>query len=144
MHCRDHAVQLHRAREQFDRAGVRLVLIGQATPRHAKHFRDKQGVAPLPVLADEERESYRAAGWRRANAAQLVGPRSVLSGLKHGARSGVVQGRVIGDAAQLGGEMIVRPGGEIVWSHRQENAGDTVDPERLLEAARSALDSDPD
>ena len=132
-------MQLHRAREKFDEAGVRLVLIGQASPRQAKHFRDKQGIAPLPVLADEDRESYRAAGWRRANAAQLVGPRSVLSGLKHGARSGVVQGRVIGDAAQLGGEMIVSPDGDIVWSHRQENAGDTVDPERLLEAARTAL-----
>ena len=132
-------MQLHRAREKFDEAGVRLVLIGQATPRQAKHFRDKQGIAPLPVLADEDRESYRAAGWRRANAAQLVGPRSVLSGLKHGARSGVVQGRVIGDAAQLGGEMLVGPDGEIAWSHRQENAGDTTDPERLLEAARSAF-----
>ena len=132
-------VQLHRAREKFDEAGVRLVLIGQATPRQASHFRNKQGIAPLPVLADEERESYRAAGWRRANAQQLVGPRSVLSGLKHSARSGVVQGRVIGDAAQLGGEMLVRQGGEIAWSHKQENAGDTTDPERLLEAVRAEL-----
>jgi hypothetical protein len=132
-------VQLHRAREKFDEAGVRLVLIGQATPRHAKHFRDKQGIAPLPVLADEERESYRAAGWRRADAKQLVGPRSVVSGLKHAARSGVVQGRIIGDAAQLGGEMIVRQGGEVAWSHRQENAGDTTDPDQLLEAARTEL-----
>ena len=134
-------VQLHRAREEFDRAGVRLVLIGQATPRQASHFRNKQGIAPLPVLADEDRESYRAAGWRRANPAQLVGPRSVLSGLKHGARSGVVQGRVIGDAAQLGGEMLVGPDGEIAWLHRQENAGDTTDPEKLLDAARSAFPS---
>ena len=132
-------MQLHRAREKFDRAGVRLVLIGQATPRQARHFRDKLGVAPLPVLADEDLESYRAAGWRRGNVTQLVGPRSVLSGLKHSARSGVVQGRVIGDAAQLGGVMLVRRGGEVAWSHRQENAGDTVEPERLLEAIRSEL-----
>jgi hypothetical protein len=138
VHCRDHAVQLHRAHEEFDRAGVRLVLIGQASPRQARHFRDKLGLDPLPVLADDERESYRAAGLKRASVTQLVGPRSVLSGLKHGARSGVVQGRVIGDAAQLGGEMIVLPDGTVAWSHVQENAGDTIAPNDLLAAARAA------
>jgi hypothetical protein len=131
-------VQLRRAHEEFDRAGVPLVLIGQATPRHASRFRERLDLDPLPILADEERESYRAAGWRRGNVSQLLGPRSVLSGVKHGARSGVVQGRVIGDAAQLGGEMIVLPGGEVAWSHAHEHAGDTSDPERLLEAARAA------
>ncbi len=137
MHCRDHAVQLHRAREEFERAGAGLVLIGQATPRHAAHFRRKFELE-VPVLADEKRESYRAAGWERGNVAQLVGPRSVLSGLKHAGRSRVVQGRPIGDPAQLGGEMIVLPGGEVAWSHRQENAGDTTDPADLLEAAKAA------
>ena len=131
-------MQLHRAREQFDQAGVRLVLIGQASPRQASHFRKKMELDPLPVLADDERESYRAAGLKRANLTQLVGPRSVLSGLKHGARSGVVQGRVIGDAAQLGGEMVVDADGTVVWSHVQEHAGDTTSPEDLLEAARAA------
>jgi prostamide/prostaglandin F2alpha synthase len=138
VHCRDHAVQLYRAREQFEQAGLRLVLIGQASPRQARHFRDKLDLDPLPVLADDERESYRAAGLRRANLTQLVGPRSVLSGLKHGARSGVVQGRIIGDAAQLGGEMIVLEDGTVAWSHAQENAGDTMAPDDLLEAAREA------
>ena len=131
-------MQLHRAREQFERDGVRLVLIGQATPRHATHFRRKLGLDPLPVLADEERETYRAVGLKRANLTQLVGPRSVLAGVKHGARSGVVQGRIIGDAAQLGGEMIVRQDGSVAWSHVQQNAGDTVAPDELLEAARGA------
>jgi hypothetical protein len=50
-------VQLHRAHEQFEAAGVRLVLIGQATPRHAAHFRRRMQLAPLPVLADRERAS---------------------------------------------------------------------------------------
>jgi peroxiredoxin len=56
VHCRDHAVQLHRARSDFEAAGVPLVLIGQATPRHAAHFRRRQEI-DLPVLADENRES---------------------------------------------------------------------------------------
>jgi hypothetical protein len=132
-------MQLHRAREEFDEAGVPIVFIGQATPRQANRFRERLGLDPLPVLADEKRESYKAAGLPRGSASELIGPRSVLSGVKHGARSGVVQGRVIGDARQLGGAMIVLPGGEVVWSHVQEHAGDTVDPEELLDAARAAV-----
>jgi hypothetical protein len=139
VHCRDHAVQLHRAREEFERTGVRLVLIGQASPRHARHFRDKLGLEPLSVLADGERRSYRAAGLNRGSVAQLLGPRSMLSGVRHGARSGVVQGRTIGDPAQLGGEMILLPGGSVAWSHVQEHAGDTVPPDELLDAARAVV-----
>jgi len=136
VHCRDHAVQLHRAREDFEAAGARLVFVGQATPRQASHFRGKLGLDPLPVLADEERRSYRVAGWSRGSATQLLGPRSVLSGIKHGARSGVVQGRPVGDVAQLGGEMIVTPGGNVAWSHAQQHAGDTTTPDDLLAALR--------
>jgi hypothetical protein len=130
-------VQLHRAREQFEQAGVGLVLIGQASPRQASAFRRKLDL-DVPVLADEERATYKAAGLERANVAQLLGPRSVLSGVKHGARSGVMQGRIIGDAAQLGGAIIVAPGGEVVYEQVQRNAGDTVEPDALLAAARAA------
>ena len=132
-------MQLHRAREEFDAAGVRLVLIGQATPNHAKHFRKKLDLDPLPVLADEERRSYRAAGLERGSTAQLLGPKSVLSGIKHSARSGVIQGRPIGDVAQMGGEMIVLTDGTVAWSHAQAHAGDTVSPKDLLEAVRGAV-----
>ena len=127
-------MQLHRAREQFEQAGVGLVLIGQASPRQATAFRRKMEI-DLPVLADEERATYKAAGLKRANVSQLLGPRSVLSGVKHGARSGVVQGRIIGDAAQLGGAVIVAPGGDVVYEQAQRNAGDTVEADALLEAA---------
>ena len=128
-------MQLHRAREEFEAAGVKLVLIGQATPRHAAHFRRKLEI-DLPVLADEERRTYKVAGFPRAGVTQLLGPRSVLSGVKHGARSGVMQGRVIGDAAQLGGAMVIGPGDEVLFEQRSQNAGDTIEPADLLAAVR--------
>jgi hypothetical protein len=135
VHCRDHAVQLHRAREQFEAAGAKLVLIGQATPRQAAHFRRKLEI-DLPVLADEDRRTYKLAGFPRASVGQLLGPRSVLSGVKHGARSGVTQGRIVGDAAQLGGAMVIGPGDEVLFEQRSKNAGDTIEPADLLEAVR--------
>ena len=139
MHCRDHAVQLHRARSEFEAAGVPLVLIGQATPRQAAHFRRRQGV-DLPVLADEKRESYRAAGAKVATASELLGPKSVSRGLVKTARSRgkVHQGKVIGHPAQLGGAMVIAPGGGVTWSHMSEDASDNAYPEEILAAARQA------
>ncbi len=130
-------MQLHRAREQFDRAGVKLVLIGQATPRQAAAFRRKVKI-DLPVLADEQRQTYKLAGFKRASVSQLLGPKSVISGVKHGARSGVMQGKIIGDAAQLGGAMVIAPGGEVVWKQASANAGDSVEPAELLRHATEA------
>ncbi len=135
MHCRDHAVQLHRAREQFEAAGATLTLIGQATPRQATAFRRKTKI-DLPVLADEERRTYKLMGLRKANLTQLVGPRSALSALKNTARSGQVQGRIIGDAAQLGGALVVGPGGDVLFEQRPEHAGDNVEVDDLLQAVR--------
>jgi hypothetical protein len=135
VHCRDHAVQLHRAREEFSAAGATLTLIGQATPRQAAHFRRKLDI-DLPVLADEDRSTYKLMGLPRASVGQLLGPRSVLSGVKHGARSGVMQGRIVGDAAQLGGAFVIGPGDEVLFEQRSANAGDTIEPAELLAAVR--------
>ncbi|HEX8122092.1 MAG TPA: peroxiredoxin-like family protein [Solirubrobacteraceae bacterium] len=137
MHCRDHAVQLHRAPEQFERAGAKLVLIGQATPRQAAAFRRKTKI-DLPVLADESRATYKLMGLRRANLGQLLGAKSVIAGVRHGARSGVMQGKIIGDAAQLGGAFVFAQGGELVFEQRSEHAGDTIEPEDLLAAVDGA------
>ena len=112
-----------------------LVLIGQATPRHATAFRRKLDLDPTPVLADEDRTTYRLAGFRKANVGQLLGPKSALSGVKHGLRSGVVQGRIIGDAAQLGGAAVIAPGGEVLLRQASEHAGDTIAAADLVAVA---------
>ena len=138
MHCRQHAVQLNRARDEFDAAGVGLVLIGQATPRHAAHFRRKFEL-DLPVLADEKRESYRAAGAKVATVGELLGPKSVSKGIGHSikSRGALRQGKIIGHPAQLGGAMIVTSDGGVAWTHMSEDASDNAANEELLEAARS-------
>jgi prostamide/prostaglandin F2alpha synthase len=132
-------VQLHRARKDFDAAGVGLLLIGQATPRHAAHFRRRMGI-DLPVLADESRESYKAAGAKIATLGELLGPKSVGVGVARTLRSGgrTRQGRTIGHPAQLGGAMVIRPDGVVAFSHMSEEASDNASPEELLRAAERA------
>jgi len=126
-------VQLHRARERFEAAGASLVLIGMGTPRHAAWFR-RRYAPDLTVLADEHRLSYRAAGMTVGSVAELVGPKSVIGGVRHAVRSGVVQGRPVGNVAQLGGALVVARGGRELLLQRARNAADTAEPEALLDA----------
>jgi hypothetical protein len=130
---------LNRAQQDFEAAGVSVTLIGQATPRHAAHFRRKY--APdLAILADEDRSSYKAAGAKIATMGELLGPTSVSKGIGHAVKSrgSVRQGRMIGHPAQLGGAMLVLPDGTVPWSHMADDASDNASNEDLLEAAKRA------
>jgi AhpC/TSA antioxidant enzyme len=128
---------LDRARQQFETAGGRLVLIGQLSPRHAAHFRRRQRI-DVPVLADEERASYKAAGAKMATMGELLGPSVVAKGLLTTARTGRMQTRTIGHPAQLGGAMVIAADGRVVWSHMAQDASDNGQPEEILEAVKGA------
>ena len=133
-------MQLHRDREKFDRAGARLVVIGQGTPAHAEHFREQFDLDGLEILVDPDRAAYKIAGTKIGSAAELLGPRSVLSGIKRSVSERMVQGRTQGHPAQLGGVLVVAPGGEIAWSHLAENAADNPPNEDVLKAVDAAAD----
>ncbi len=126
-------MQLHRAQGDFEAAGAQLVLIGQATPRHAAHFRRRYADGVM-ILADEDRKSYKAIGAKVGSVGDLVGPEMLAKGLMTTVRRGVVQGRTIGHPAQLGAAMVIVPGDEVVFSHLARNAADNADPEDMLAA----------
>jgi prostamide/prostaglandin F2alpha synthase len=128
---------LDRARQDFKAAGVNLVLIGQGTPRQAAEFRRRQGVQ-LPVLADHDRVSYKAAGTKVGGVTDLFSPQTVAKGILATARTGRTQTRTIGHPAQLGGTLVIAPGGRVVWSHMAEDASDNASPEDILAAIREA------
>lgn len=128
---------MDRAREQFEAAGVRLVLIGQATPRHAAQFRRRRKI-DLPVLADERRTSYKAAGARIGTVTDLVSPKIVAKGALTTVRTGMLQGRTIGNPAQLGGTMVIDRSGRVLWRHMASDASDNASPETILGHARRA------
>ncbi|MFL5822994.1 MAG: AhpC/TSA family protein [Solirubrobacteraceae bacterium] len=128
---------MDRARQDFEAAGARLVLIGQLTPRHAAHFRRRQEIH-LPVLADNDRTSYRAAGAKKGSAGDLFSPGVVAKGIMTSLKTGKTQTRPIGDTAQLGGSMVVAQDGRVAWSHMSKNAGDNAEPDEILAAVKSA------
>jgi peroxiredoxin len=130
-------VQLHRDRSEFEAAGVRLAVIGQGTPKHAAHFADSHELE-IPLYVDEGRDSYKEAGTKIATFSELLGPTMVAKGAAASARDKVVQGKTVGHPAQLGGVMIVRPGGEIAYVHLADDASDNPPNSEVLEAARKA------
>ena len=126
---------MDRARDELEAAGTSLVLIGQLTPCHAAHFRRRQNIE-LTVLADEHRQSYETAGAKIATVGELLGPKVMAKGIAVSRKTGQVQGRTVGHAAQLGGAMLIEPDGTVAWSHMSEDAGDNASPEEILAAAR--------
>ncbi len=128
---------MDRAKDDFEREGVGLTLIGQGTPRQAGHFRSRLGIS-LRVLADEELVSYRLAGARVGNLGELLGPKVIAKGIATTIRTRQLQGRVVGNPAQLGGAMLILPDGRIAWSHMARDASDSAAPGEILGAARAA------
>src|SRR6185437_12713162 len=68
--CRDQAVQLHKLRDDFEAAGVNLVMIGQGTPEMAASFRRAQGV-DVTVLVDPDRRIYQMVGAKLGTLGEL-------------------------------------------------------------------------
>ena len=132
-------MQLHRDRDRFEAAGVRLAVIGQGTPDHARDFQRSQHV-DLPIYVDRSRASYRAAGTKVATLGELLGPAVVARGLRVSLRDRVRQGRTVGHPAQLGGVLIVKPDGSIPYVHLSDDASDVPPNDEVLAASRSAAE----
>jgi peroxiredoxin len=134
-------VQLHRDREEFEKAGARLVAIGHGTPQHAEHFVEEYKLDGMQVLVDPDRKTYKAAGTKIAGVSGLFDPRVVARGLKTAATERIVQGRTQGHPAQLGGVLVVARDGRVVWAHMADDASDNPPNEEVLKAARAAADT---
>ncbi len=132
-------MQLHRARKDFDESGARLVAIGQRGPEDAKEFMRALKV-DLPIYTSRDRAAYRAAGTKIGTLGELLGPKSVLKGLRRTASDKVHQGKIVGHAAQLGGVMVVKPDQSITYAHLSEDASDIPPNDEVLAAARAAAD----
>src|SRR4051812_37979770 len=125
-------MQSHRAQGEINDAGARLAFVGQATPKHAAHFR-RRFAPDVQILADEHRKTYKLGGMIRGGAAQLIGPSVLLKGVGRTVKNRSVQGRPMGDVAQLGGTLIVMPDGTIPWSHLSTDAADNATVGEILE-----------
>ena len=129
---------MNRDREAFAEAGAPLAVIGQGTPANAAWFRERFGLE-IDLLVDTDRLAYKAAGTKVATLGELLGPKTVLRGLRRARDSRVMQGKTVGHPAQLGGLMLVTPGGNVPWAHLSDDAGDYPPNDDVIAAVRAAL-----
>jgi NAD(P)-dependent dehydrogenase (short-subunit alcohol dehydrogenase family) len=117
--------------EEIRARGAELVIVGNGAASFAQAFREDFDLDG-PLLVDPELRAYRAAGLRRGRVELLSPrlPRNALRALRSGARQGAVQG----DAWQLGGVFVIRPGGELAFRHVSREAGDHPAVEEILAA----------
>ena len=103
---------------EFEQAGAKLAVIGNGWPAMAKafaeHVRFPDSVAVLTLF-------------NPAALARFV--RATLKGFR--------QGRTAGDPWQLGGSLVVRPGGKVAFRHVSWGPGDHASADALLAAVKT-------
>jgi hypothetical protein len=125
-------VQLHRERDAIHARGGELFFVGNGAGHFASAFVEDVGIT-TPVYVDPSRASYRALGMKRSLLSTLLSPRTLRHALR-ALRSGFRQGRTQGDPWQLGGVLVVRPGGAVAFRYLSEEAGDHPPVEDVVAA----------
>jgi cold shock CspA family protein len=122
-----------RAHEQeFQAAGASLAAIGLGDAKHASFFQEEMGFG-FPLLIDENREAYRAAGLKSANLFHIFRPENAIAGARAKA-AGHSQTGVGKNPFQLGGSFVFAPGNRDIFVHVSQTFGDNATPAALLKA----------
>ena len=118
--------------EDFRKAGARLAAIGLGDPQYAQAFREETGIG-FPLLIDERREAYRAAGLKKASLLHLLRRDNAVA--RKRARAGGHRQHKLGkDPLQLGGSFVFGPGNVDRYAYVSRTLGDNPDPAALLAA----------
>jgi hypothetical protein len=127
--------QLRDTYADFRSAGAQIAAIGLGDRRYARAFREETGI-PFPLLVDEGREAYRAAGLRSGTLLHLL-RRDNFEARARAKAAGHKQHRLGRNPFQLGGSFVFGPGNVDRFAHLSETFGDNASPQSLLAAVRS-------
>ncbi len=132
MFCREHVAQLREHEQAFRDKGAGLAAIGLGDRLYARLFREDTGIT-FPLLVDERREAYRAAGLRTASLLHLL-RRDNATARKRARAAGHHQHRFGKNPFQLGGSFVFGPGNVDRYAYISETFGDNASPATLLMA----------
>lgn len=114
--------------------GARLAAVGLGDRTYARFFREETGIS-FPLLIDEKREAYKAAGLRSASLLHLIKKENGVARAR-AKRAGHRQHKLGQNPFQLGGSFVFSRGGDLVFAHLSKTFGDNADPKDLLAALR--------
>jgi len=111
--------------------GVTLVAVGTGSPAMAHAFAAETGFKG-DLYVDQGRHLFAALDCRRGLKYAING--RTLAAAKQARSEGHTHAKRAGDSLQVGGTFIVSNKDGIVFEHREEFAGDLVDPQQVLNA----------
>jgi len=137
MFCREQIAQLRDATPAIHSHGAELIVIGNGSVEQARRFGEGT-LLETPLYTDPDLASYAALGMSREISQHLAQLPGTLGAAWKTWRAGFRQGKVLGDAMQLGGVFVVSKGGEVLYEQRSRHPGDHPPTRHILEALRKA------
>jgi hypothetical protein len=126
--------QLRERENEFKKAGAALAAIGLGDMNYARLFREETGI-DFPLLVDEQRIAYKAAGLKSGNLLHILRRDNAASRAR--AQAGGHKQHALGrNPFQLGGSFVFGPGNRDIYAHVSQTFGDNASPEDLLSAVR--------
>ena len=136
------AERLAKEYEQFTKAGVNTVVIGQGEPERAAWYKEKFSI-PSPILLDPDEHVYQAYGLLEVSPWLLLGkPMPKHEYFENLIKVHREKGRPVADNPfLLPGEFVVNTQGRVVFSYRYQYCDNYPDPEVLNSSIQEALAS---
>jgi peroxiredoxin len=135
--CHELVAKLKDAVDPIEARGGRLVIIGNGSVDHARRFFADKGfdLSHVTLVTDPGRSSFRAAGMGRGVGVTFLNGGS-LGAFRRARSAGHRITGAFGDVFQLGGVVVVKPPGEVVYEYVSKFAGDDPDIEQVIAAVR--------
>jgi hypothetical protein len=132
--CSQEVTELAPRLDELDRAGARVVLVGNGNREQLEGFIERHGLAGAHVVTaiDSSLDTYRAADLTRS-AWATFGPRSIVD-LARAMTDGHFHRGVEGDATQQGGALVVDARGVVRLFHDNRSIGDYVRASDVVDA----------
>ena len=109
-----------------------MAAIGLGDARYAALFREETGIK-FPLLIDDERQAYHAAGLKTANLFHLLSSDNAQA-RKRAQGGGFRQHKLGQNPFQLGGSFVFAPGNVDRYAHISKTFGENAPIEALLAA----------
>jgi hypothetical protein len=119
---------------EFKAAGAGLASIGLGDRNYARMFQEETGIT-FPLLIDEQRVAYRAAGLKSANILHIL-RRDNAAARERAHAGGFSQKKLGKNPFQLGGSFVFAPGNVDVYAHASKTFGDNAAIDELLKAVQ--------
>ncbi|MBI3933859.1 MAG: AhpC/TSA family protein [Acidobacteria bacterium] len=117
---------------EFREKGASLAAIGLGDRHYARRFCEEAGIS-FPLLVDEKREAYRAAGLKSANLLHIFRGDNAIA-RRRAKSAGHRQHRSGKNPFQLGASFVFGPGNVDRYAHLSQTFGDNAPIADLLGA----------